>query len=84
MSDNEEILKATPSESLLVYPRSGLIRLYCPIKAECIIEIPPILVDQIVYIEGISYTNQKPLLYLIRSRLYPHNYFKIINQEPIP
>ena len=84
MSDPEESLKTTPSESLLVYPRSGLIRLYCPIKAECIIEIPPILVDQIVYIEGVSYTNRQPLLYLIGSQLYPHTHFKIINQEPIP
>lgn len=84
MESDQEKLETAPSESILVYPRSGLIRLYCPIRAECIMEIPPIDVDQIVYINGVSYSSNQPILYLIKGRLYPHNHFKIINQEPIP
>ncbi len=83
METINESPETLPSDSLLVYPRSGLIRLYCPIKVACIRESPPIMEDEVVFIEGISYTRKSPLLYLIRGKFHPFQNFQIIKQESI-
>ncbi len=82
MTEQMKHAEAPPSDSLLVYPRSGLIRLYCPIRVACIKESPPIEIDDIVFVEGISYTQKTPLLYLIRGKFHHFQHFHIINQEP--
>ncbi len=83
MSTYQNNNQAVSSDSLLVYPKSGLIRLYCPIKVACLIESPPIDVDDIVYVEGISYTRKTPLLYLIKGKFHSFQNFQILKQEPI-
>jgi hypothetical protein len=83
MNKIKDPLETVPSSSLLVYPKSGIIRLFCPIKVACIQESPPISEDDIVFVEGISYTRKSPLLYLIRGKLHPFQNFIIIKQEPI-
>lgn len=66
------------TDSLLVYPQKGLVRLHIPIYAECILAISPYKVRDIVHIEGISYTKTDPLMYLISGRFYSHKHFKIL------
>lgn len=83
MKSIQDEYEGVPTGSLLVYPKSGLIRLYCPIKVACIKESPPINEDETVFVEGISYTRKSPLLYLIRGSFHPFQNFQILKQEPI-
>lgn len=69
------------NDSLLVYPETGLIRLHCPIKAQCIQSVNHIPPGAFVRIMGVSCTKEEPLLYLIDGRFYPHRYFKILTYQ---
>lgn len=82
MTASDYFLEHVPSRSLLVFPPSGLIRLDCPIPAKCIRDAGLIRAGDQVLIEGVTFTEADPLLYLIREELYPHHHFKILISNP--
>ena len=79
MKDQRDKLYEPSNSSLLVYPVTGLIRLNCPIIAECVLSVGPYKPPDFVEIVGIGYTRDDPLMYLIDGRFYSHRHFRIHN-----
>lgn len=81
MTGEEHRRLGVPNDSLLVFPETGLIRLHCPIKAQCLRSINHIPSGALVRIVGVSCTKEEPLLYLIDGRFYSHRHFKILTYQ---
>jgi len=78
MSQWQQFLTNTPSNSLLIYTTNNtLIRFYCPIPAICDIPIAGYVKGHAVNIDGIYQNADDQLLYLIGGLKLPHHYFSL-------
>ena len=80
MDKTKKMLEKVPDDSLLVStPFGTLIRFHCPVRCQCIRATPPFLKGDTVQVQGVCFTRQEPLLYLISGKFYSHHNFKILN-----
>jgi hypothetical protein len=74
-----ELLKWISSDSLLVIDQSGnLRRLYCPLKAICLVDFPNIIKGQKVSVKAIKLTVEIREVYIIKGTAYYIINFSIV------
>ncbi len=74
-----ELLKYSNSQEIYVITHYGvLIRLFCPIKVEVLIDIGILKRGQTVLVQEIKVTLELKTVYIINNEAYYYNYFNIL------
>ena len=73
-----ELFKTVSIDSVLVVTFKGkLIRLYCPFKVICNFNVPPLIKNEVYYVEAVKMTLMLEDVFIIEGKAYLVWYFTI-------
>ena len=74
-----ELFKIVGTDSILVITSEGkLIRLYCPFRVICRVNVPPLNIDEEYLVQAVKMTLQLEEVFIIDGKAYYFRYFTIM------
>ena len=57
--------------------KRGIIRIYCPFKVICIIQVSNFKIGDELMVERVCSADNNKIIYIIQSKAYFHSYFRL-------